>query len=97
MLFAFVYACLRMLLDLMDVLAALSRRGQGAALSGLDPEMRKLILRMARQNPRWGCVRIRGELLKLGHPSRRPRSVTCYGGNGSAMPLCARGRVGEIC
>ncbi len=30
-------------------------------------ECRLLILRMARQNPRWGYFRIRGELLKVGH------------------------------
>jgi len=32
----------------------------------LDPEVRALILRLGRENPRWGYLRIRGELLKLG-------------------------------
>jgi len=32
----------------------------------LDPEVRELILRMGREKPRWGYMRIRGELLKLG-------------------------------
>jgi len=32
----------------------------------LDPEVRELILRLGKENPRWGYMRIRGELLKLG-------------------------------
>jgi putative transposase len=32
----------------------------------LDPEVRDLILRLGKENPRWGYMRIRGELLKLG-------------------------------
>src|SRR5439155_8585906 len=32
----------------------------------LDPEVQALVLRMARENSRWGCVRISGELRKLG-------------------------------
>src|SRR5439155_20184634 len=32
----------------------------------ISEQIRELILRMGRENPRWGCVRIRGELAKLG-------------------------------
>jgi hypothetical protein len=34
--------------------------------SPIDSEVVALVLRMARENPRWGCVRICGELHKLG-------------------------------
>jgi putative transposase len=32
----------------------------------LDPQVKRLILRMARENPRWGYMRIKGELQGLG-------------------------------
>jgi len=41
------------------------RRGPGRP--GLDPGIQTLILQISKDNPKWGCVRIRGELLKLGH------------------------------
>ena len=46
--------------------AAFGRR-RGPGRPGLDAEIQKLILEMAKDNPTWGCVRVRGELLKLGH------------------------------
>lgn len=45
------------------------RRVRGSRRPGrppLDPSVKHLILRLGRENPRWGYLRIRGELLKLG-------------------------------
>ncbi len=42
------------------------RRKKVAGRPPVDPELRDLVIRMGRENPRWGCVRIQGELRKLG-------------------------------
>ena len=42
-------------------------RLRGPGRPSLSEEVRRLILSMANENPRWGCIRIRGELLKVGH------------------------------
>ena len=38
----------------------------GRRRRGLDPEIAGLVLRLARENPRWGYLRIVGECRKLG-------------------------------
>ena len=42
------------------------RTGHRSGRPPIDPEVAGLIVRMARENSRWGCVRIAGELRKLG-------------------------------
>ena len=51
----------------------------------LSAEVRELIAQMARQNPRWGSERIRGELLKLGLTVSK-RSIQRYRRRGPAGP-----------
>src|SRR4051812_36627486 len=51
----------------------------------LSAEVRELIATMARDNPRWGSERIRGELLKLGLVVSK-RSIQRYRQHGPARP-----------
>jgi Homeodomain-like domain len=43
------------------------RADQPAARPGTSPEIRELVLRLARDNPAWGYRRVHGELTRLGH------------------------------
>jgi transposase InsO family protein len=51
----------------------------------VSPEVRELIATIARENPRWGAERIRGELLKLGIAVSKA-SVQRYRRRGPARP-----------
>ncbi|HZA27513.1 MAG TPA: hypothetical protein VE915_07710, partial [Actinomycetota bacterium] len=48
----------------------------------MSEELRQLILRMGRENPRWGCIRIKGELAKLGVRVSATRIRTLLRANG---------------
>ncbi len=39
------------------------------------PEVERLVLRVRRQHPRWGCAKIRRRLVNLGHPSIPAKST----------------------
>jgi transposase InsO family protein len=43
-----------------------SYRRRSAGRPALDRELRELVVRLGRENPRWGCLRVQGELRKLG-------------------------------
>ena len=47
------------------------RRPRSGGRPALPLEVEGLILRLARENPRWGYGRLQGELRKLGHPLGR--------------------------
>jgi transposase len=42
------------------------RRPPRGGRPALEARVSELVLRLATENPRWGCLRIRGELVKLG-------------------------------
>ncbi len=66
----------------------LSRRRSNRRRPGrppIDPEVRELILRMGRENPRWGYLRIKGELLKLAVSATTIANVLRRGGLGRPL------------
>ena len=60
-------------------------RKRGPGRPRIDRELRELILRLARENPRWGALRIVGELRALGF-SVSARTVRRYRGQARRKP-----------
>jgi putative transposase len=58
------------------------RRRPAGGRPPIPDAVRELILRMGQENPRWGCIRIRGELAKLGVRVSATRIRTLLRANG---------------
>jgi putative transposase len=58
----------------------------------LDQELQQLSIRLAKENPRWGYQRIKGELQRLGVHVSATAIRTTLGGHGLGSGAAARGR-----